>query len=50
METCFSELSSEWEGGKVNVDNLLRILTAKRGEMVVLKRLCGVEQFSEFLF
>lgn len=31
MKTC--KLSSEWGGEKVNVDNLLKILAAKRGEM-----------------
>lgn len=30
METCCSELSSEWEGEKVNVKNLLRTLHRKR--------------------
>lgn len=43
MEICFNELSSDWEGGKVIMDNLLRIVIVKRGEMVVFKRLCGVE-------
>lgn len=44
-----SELSSEWGGEKVNVDNLLRILAVKRRETVVLERVCGAEYFSEFL-
>lgn len=36
--------------GKSGYRHLLRILTAKRREMVVPKRQCGVEQSSEFLF
>lgn len=50
METCCSELSREWEGGKVNVKKPVKDFDCIQRGIVVPKRLCGVKQFSEFIF